>query len=180
MSHLGCLLRSISVSGHTSIFQSNTRNILKAPYVNRLTTSQDFEQLKTRTLFQLLISNLLTLETNFGLLNLANQNWKNRWKNTVDQKTAVMSLLFGDNLQSRFNDIRALNKISKTTFPQRLNQGKGGRFSNNKNSVSDNKQRRGQNFLSKGRFWKLTRQNHFPGQLKTNSRKRGNHGNQWQ
>ena len=90
----------------------------------------------------------------------------------------VTSLLFGDNLQSRLNDIRASNKISKTTFPERHNQGKAGRFSNNNNAVSDNRQRRGENFLFRGRYWKQYPPKSFP-QLKTNSQKRGNQGNQW-
>ncbi len=71
----------------------------------------------------------------------------------------VTSFLFGDNLQTRLNDIRASNKISKTTVPERFkNQAKGrSRFStswSNNNSGTDNRQRRGNPFLSKGRHWK--------------------------
>ena len=47
--------------------------------------------------------------------------------------------MFGDNLQSRLNDIWASNKISETTFPERHNQGKSGLFSNKNNAVSDNR-----------------------------------------
>ena len=64
------------------------------------------------------------------------------------------SFLFGDNLQTRLNDISASNKISKTTVPDRYSQGKGhSRFSTgwtNNNSGMDKKQRRGNHFLSKG------------------------------
>jgi hypothetical protein len=62
-------------------------------------------------------------------------------------------------LQTRLNDIRASNKISKTTVPDRYSQGKGrSRFAtgwtNNTNSGTENKYRRGNHFLSKGRQWK--------------------------
>ena len=87
------------------------------------------------------------------------------------------SLLFGDNLQSRLlNHIRASNKTSKTAFRERHYQGKAGRFSNNNNAISDNRQRRGQSLLSKGRYWRQYPPKSFP-QLKTNSQKRGNQGN---
>ena len=71
----------------------------------------------------------------------------------------VTSFLFGDNLQTRLNDICALNKISKTTVPERFkNQAKGcSRFStswSNNNTGTNNRQRRGNPFLSKGRHWK--------------------------
>ena len=70
----------------------------------------------------------------------------------------VTSFLFGDNLQTRLKDIRASNKISKTTIPEIFNHAKGrGRSSaswSNINTGTDNRQRRGPHFLSKGRHWK--------------------------
>ena len=70
----------------------------------------------------------------------------------------VTSFLFGDNLQTRLNDIRASNKISKTTVPDKFGHGKArGRFPpawSNNNTGFDARQNRGSHFLSKGRNWK--------------------------
>ena len=45
--------------------------------------------IKTRTLVRILISNLLTLSTNVGLLNLANPKMTEKMKTTVGQETAT-------------------------------------------------------------------------------------------
>ena len=70
----------------------------------------------------------------------------------------VTSFLFGYNLQTRLNDIRASNKIRKTTVPEKYGQGKvRGRFQpawSNNNTSFDGRQNRGNHFLSKGRNWK--------------------------
>ena len=72
----------------------------------------------------------------------------------------VTSFLFVDNLQTRLNDIRGSKKISKITVQERFGQAKSrGRFSTgwsnkNNNTGSDNRQRKGNPFSSKGRQWK--------------------------
>ena len=68
----------------------------------------------------------------------------------------VTTHLFGDNLQTQLNDIRASNKISKTTVPQKFDKprpyGRPGKWGYN-NSSSDGKQKRG-HFLSNSQQWK--------------------------
>ena len=68
----------------------------------------------------------------------------------------ITTYLFGDNLQTQLNDIRASNKISKATVPQRSDKprpyGRSGTWGYS-NSSSDGKPRRG-HFLSNSRQWK--------------------------
>ena len=68
----------------------------------------------------------------------------------------ITTYLFGDNLQTQLNDIRASNKISKATVPQRSDKprpyGRSGTWGYS-NSSSDGKPRRG-HFLCNSRQWK--------------------------
>ena len=69
----------------------------------------------------------------------------------------ITSYLFGDNLQTQLSDIRASNKISKSTVPQRYEkprpQGRSGTWGTSTFNSEEGKQRRG-HFLSNSRQWK--------------------------
>ena len=66
----------------------------------------------------------------------------------------ITTYLFGDNLQAQLNDIRASNKISKSTMPQRYDKARTyGTWGNNNTSNSDGKPRRGPFLLHSGQ-WK--------------------------
>ena len=84
------------------------------------------------------------------------KDYSNLWASHVP----VTSYLFGDNLQTRLNDIRSSNKISKTTVQERFYsqtkaRGRGSTSWQNANGT-ENRPRKGSSnhFLSKGRQWK--------------------------
>ena len=122
----------------------------------RTTTLPEVDQLITMNTYALALLGHTMCELSMRRRDAIKPHLHKDYSSLCASHVPITTYLFSDNLQTQLNDIRASNKISKATVPQRSDKprpyGRSGTWGYS-NSSSDGKPRRG-HFLSNSRQWK--------------------------
>ena len=122
----------------------------------RNAASPDVDQLITMNTDALALLGHTMCELSMRRRDAIRPNLNKDYSSLCASHVPVTTYLFGDNLQTQLNDIRASNKISKAAVPQRFDKARpyGRPHSHGTNNSSSQGKSRKNHFLSNSQPWK--------------------------